>query len=288
MDKVLIKCPAKINLSLDVVGKLENGYHKLEMIMQSVALYDKVTLEKNDGGINIYCSNKNVPSDGNNTCHKAARSMKEKFGLPGGIDITIDKNIPIAAGLAGGSTDAAGVILGIDKLYDLNLSKNEMIDIGVKVGADIPFCISSGTAFVTGIGEVIKKLPLLGSWCVLAKPDISVSTAEVFKNFRMEEVLKHPDTETLLEYVNKGDIEQLSQNMINVLEIVTTKENPIILDIKNIMMEYDALGSLMSGSGPTVFGLFDDKNTAEKCYHRLRDYLKEVYLVRTEAQIEIE
>jgi 4-diphosphocytidyl-2-C-methyl-D-erythritol kinase len=288
MDKVLIKCPAKINLSLDVVGKLENGYHKLEMIMQSIALYDIVKLEKNDVGINIYCGNKSVPLDEKNTCHKVARNMKEKFGFPGGIDITIDKNIPIAAGLAGGSTDAAGVILGIDKLYDLNLSKNEMIDIGVKVGADIPFCINSGTAFVTGIGEVIKKLPLLGIWCVLAKPDISVSTSEVFKNFRMDEVLKHPDTETLLEYVNKGDIELLSQNMINVLEIVTTKEHPIILDIKNIMMEYEALGSLMSGSGPTVFGLFDDKNTAEKCFHRLRDYLKEVYLVRTEAEISVE
>ena len=288
MDKVFIKCPGKINLSLDVVGKLDNGYHKLEMIMQSIALYDIVTLEKNDAGINIYCTNSNVPLDEENICHKAASNMKEKFGLLGGIDITIVKNIPISAGLAGGSTDAAGVILGINKLYKLNLSKAEMMDIGVMLGADVPFCINSGTAFATGIGEVIKKLPSIGAWCVLAKPDVSVSTLEVFKKFRLDEVLKHPDTDSLLEYVNKGELQQLSQNMINVLEIVTTKDYPIILDIKNIMMEFDALGSLMSGSGPTVFGLFEDKNTAEKCYHRLRDYLKEVYLVRTEAEIQIE
>jgi 4-diphosphocytidyl-2-C-methyl-D-erythritol kinase len=288
MDRVLVKCPAKINLSLDVVGKLDNGYHKLEMIMQSVGLYDIVTLEKNNAGINIYCDNKSVPLDEKNICHRVASNMKKEFGLPGGIDITIIKNIPIAAGLAGGSTDAAGVIVGVNKLYELNLSKNEMMDIGVLVGADVPFCINGGTAFVTGIGEVIKELPLLETWCVLAKPDVSVSTSEVFKRFKFDEVLKHPDTYSLLEYVNKGEIEQLSQNMVNVLEVVTTKEYPVIFDIKNIMMEFDALGSLMSGSGPTVFGLFEDKNIAEKCYHRLRDYLKEVYLVKTKAEIEIE
>lgn len=281
MDKILIKCPAKINLSLDVVGKRDDGYHLLKMLMQSVALFDEVTIEKNSTGITIHCDNNEIPCDEKNICYKVARLMKDKYALQAGVNIFISKNIPIAAGLAGGSTDAAGVILGINELYNLNLGINEMMDIGVKVGADVPFCLNKGTALVEGIGEVITNLKAVNAWCVLAKPNISVSTAAVFGNFKFDEVVKHPNTEMLIEYIKNEDLENLSQNMVNVLETVTIKKYPIILEIKNIMMEFNALGSIMSGSGPTVFGLFDNKLEAERCYHRLRDYLKEVYMVQT-------
>lgn len=283
MDKILVECPAKINLSLDVIGKREDGYHNLKMIMQSITLFDEVTLEKSSNNITISCNNSNIPVNKDNICYKVAKSMMEKYNLEGGIKILINKNIPIAAGLAGGSTDAAGVIKGINKLYNLNLSIDVMKQIGLSVGADVPFCISMGTALAEGVGEIITRLNPVKAWCVLAKPDISVSTGAVFGNLKINEIIKHPDTELLIEYINNNDLENLSENMVNVLETVTIKKYPIILEIKNIMMEFNALGSLMSGSGPTVFGLFDDRSAAEKCYHRLRDYLKEVYLVSTEV-----
>ena len=281
MDKLLIKCPAKINLSLDIIGRRDDGYHLLKMLMQSVSLFDEVTIEKNTTDINIHCDNNQVPCDETNICHKAAGLMKDKYDIKDGLNIFICKNIPIAAGLAGGSTDAAGVILGINELYNLNLNINEMMDLGIKVGADVPYCLNRGTALVEGIGEVVTNLREVNAWCVLAKPNISVSTAAVFGKFRLHEVVKHPDTEMLIEYIKNGDLENLSQNMVNVLETVTIKKYSIILEIKNIMMEFNALGSIMSGSGPTVFGLFNNKLEAEKCYHRLRDYLKEVYIVQT-------
>lgn len=282
MNNITLNCPAKINLSLDVIGKREDGYHDLKMIMQSVSLFDYVTLEKNHGTINISCDNNNIPLDKNNICYKAASKMMQKYEIPGGLNICINKNIPVAAGLAGGSTDAAGVIEGINQLYELNLDLDEMMKIGLTVGADVPFCLNKGTALAEGVGEIITKLNGVSAWCVLAKPDIAVSTASVFGSFRMDDVVKHPNTDMLIKFVNDGNLENLAENMVNVLETVTIKEYPIIFEIKNIMMEFDSLGSLMSGSGPTVFGLFQDKNKAEKCYHRLRDYLKEVYLVNTE------
>lgn len=282
MEKISIKCPAKINLSLDVIGKREDGYHELKMIMQSVALFDEVTLEKTDKNINILCDNANVPLDQGNICYKVAANMIEKYKLEGGINISIIKNIPIAAGLAGGSADAAGVIEGINILYELNLDISEMMELGLAVGADVPFCINKGTALATGIGEVITRLRPVKAWCVLAKPEVAVSTAGVFGELKLDEVVKRPNTEQLMEYIRENDLENLAQNMVNVLEIVTIKQQPIIFEIKNIMLEFNALGSLMSGSGPTVFGLFANKNAAERCYHRLIDYLKEVYIVSTE------
>lgn len=281
VDKVTINCPAKINLSLDVVGKRENGYHDLVMIMQSVALYDIIELEKNNGGINITCNKSNVPLGEENICYRAARKMIDSFNLQGGLDISINKNIPVAAGLAGGSTDAAGVIEGINELYGLKLSLKEMMELGLSLGADVPFCLHKGTALAEGIGEEITRLESVKAWCVLSKPNIEVSTKEVFGDFRLDEVIRHPDTEMLLLYIKEKNLDGLAQNMANVLETVTTKLHPKIIEIKNIMMEYEALGSIMSGSGPTVFGLFEDKQKAEKCYHRLKDFLPETYLVST-------
>lgn len=282
MNKISIKCPAKINLSLDVIGKREDGYHDLIMIMQSVSLYDQVLVEKTDSGITIECDKSGIPLNEDNICYKVAHIMKTKFNIDGGIKISINKNIPIAAGLAGGSTDAAGVIQAMNILYELKLNDQEMGKIGLLVGADVPFCIKRGTALAEGIGEVLKELKPVKAWCVLAKPDIAVSTRSVFKAFRLDEVTRHPNTNGLLEFIEGEDLLSLSENMVNVLETVTIKEYPIIFEIKNIMMEMGSLGSLMSGSGPTVFGLFEHHRDAEKCYHRLSDYLKEVFLVSTD------
>lgn len=282
MDEIAIKCPAKINLSLDVVGKREDGYHLVKMIMQNVSLVDTVTVRRNSERIKVYCDVKDVPCNETNSAYKAAKIMFERYNLKGGVDILIDKQIPVAAGLAGGSTDAAGVIKAINSLYNMNLGIDEMMEIGVKVGADVPYCILGGTALAEGIGEVLTPLkPIKDVWCAIAKPPISVSTREVYGKLRMDEIVRHPDIKRLIDYIERQDYDNLAQNMVNVLETVTIKDYPVIFEIKNIMMEFHALGSLMTGSGPTVFGLFEDKTSAERCYNRLRDYLKEVFIVKT-------
>lgn len=281
MDKISVKCPAKINLSLDVTGKRGDGYHLVKMIMQTIGLFDEVRVSRNSGGINLGVSSSELPVDRGNIAFRAAQLMIDTYKLKGGVDIFIDKHIPIAAGLAGGSTDAAGVIKAMDSLYDLMLSKEEMMELGLKLGADVPFCIMGGTALAEGIGEVLRPLKPFDAWVVIAKPPIAVSTKEVYGNLKLDEITRHPYTERIIGYMDRNDTESVAENMVNVLESVTIKEHPVIFEIKNIMMEFHALGSLMSGSGPTVFGIFGDKHTAEVCYHRLRDYLKEVYLVKT-------
>lgn len=282
MEKFIVKCPGKINISLDVVGVREDGYHMLETIMQNISLFDEVRLKRTKGDINLYCNNGKVPCDSSNTAYKAASLIIDKFHLMAGVDIEIEKGIPVAAGLAGGSADAAGVIIGMNELFQLGMSDEDMMKLGVRIGADVPFCILGSTALAEGIGEVLMPLcPLEEVWCVLGKPDISISTREVYEKLKIDEIPKHPNTIKLKEYIEKKEIKSIAQNMINVLENVTIKENPVILDIKNIMMEFHALGSLMSGSGPTVFGVFEDKLSAEKCYNRLKDCLKEVFLVKT-------
>lgn len=282
MDKITVKCPAKINISLDVVGKREDGYHLLQSIMQNISLFDEVTVKKSSEGINLYCNNGNVPCNSSNTAYKAGRLISDSFNIKEGVDIIIEKRIPVSAGLAGGSTDAAGVIVAMNELFNLNLSTEDMMKFGAKIGADVPFCIFQNTALAEGVGENLTPIgPIEDVWCVIAKPDISVSTAEVYGKLKMDEIPKHPNTLKLVEYIEKKDIENMALNMINVLETVTIKENPVIFDIKNIMMEFHALGSIMSGSGPSVFGIFEDRVRAEKCYNRLRDYLREVFLVKT-------
>lgn len=282
MNSIKIKCPAKINLSLDVVGKRQDGYHSVKMLMQSIGLFDELAVEKGNEGIRIYCDKISIPCNETNTTYKAAKLIIDKYGITDGADINIAKKIPVAAGLAGGSTDAAGVIYALNEIFGLHMTTEVMRDIGLKVGADVPFCISGGTSLAEGIGEILTPLkPLAGAWCVVAKPSVSVSTKDVYSRLKIDEIPKHPDTGRLIEYINRNDIKSLSLNMINVLENVTVKMHPVIFEIKNIMLEFDALGSIMSGSGPSVFGLFDNRNAAEKCYNRLRDYLKEVYLVKT-------
>ncbi|MCX7695508.1 MAG: 4-(cytidine 5'-diphospho)-2-C-methyl-D-erythritol kinase [Caloramator sp.] len=277
---MIIECPAKINLSLDVVGKREDGYHLLEMIMQTVSLYDKVKITK-DKETSVICNNINVPSDRSNIAYRAVELMKQRFEIQDNFKIEIEKNIPVAAGLAGGSTNGAAVIKGINEMYSLNLSKEEMKEIGLKLGADVPFFFEGGTCLVEGIGERLTKLNNVSCSIVLAKPPINVSTKYVYQNLKLDEIAHHPNTKRIIDYIKNNDIKMLAASMVNVLENVTIKEYPIIYEIKNIMMEFGALGSLMSGSGPSVFGIFEEKADAIKCHNRLRDYIKEVFVVNT-------
>ena len=280
MEQIMIKCPAKINLSLDVTGIREDGYHYVKMIMQSISLLDDITVKKRNEGIKVYCDVNDVPCDEKNSAYKAADLMFKDYNIKGGVDILIDKHIPVAAGLAGGSTDAAGVIKAINILYGLNLSIEDMKKIGIGIGADVPYCITGGTAVAEGIGEIVTKLPDIDNlWCVLAKPKVSVLTGDIYSKLKMDEIVRHPRTDVMIEYIKNGEYKNLAEEMVNVLEMVTIKKYPVIFEIKNIMMEFDAEGCLMSGSGPTVFGLFEEKTAAEKCYNRLRDYLKDVFLV---------
>jgi 4-diphosphocytidyl-2-C-methyl-D-erythritol kinase len=282
MNSVSVKCPAKINLSLDVIGKREDGYHLLRMIMQTISLFDEITVTRGQDDIRVYCENVDVPCNESNIAYKAAKLMIDTYKLNDSVEIIIKKNIPVAAGLAGGSTDAAGVIKAVDKLYNLNLSTKEMMDIGLRLGADVPYCIVGGTALAEGIGEELTSIkPINETWCVLAKPPVGVSTVEVYKGLRLNEILVHPDTDRLINYIEERNIKSLAENMVNVLETVTIKKYPIISEIKKTMVEFNALGSLMSGSGPSVFGLFNSRDAAERCFNRLKNDLKEVYLIKT-------
>lgn len=280
MESIIIDSPAKINLSLDVIGKREDGYHLLEMIMQTISLYDKVKISKSSEMM-VTCSAQGVPCDKSNIAYRAAELMKSRFNIGDNFKIEIEKNIPVAAGLAGGSTNGAAVIKGINELYSLNLSKDDMMEIGLKLGADVPFFFEGGTCLAEGIGERLTKLSDISCSLVVAKPPIFVSTKYVYQNLKLDEIVVHPNTKRLIEYIKENNIRYLADSMVNVLESVTIKEYPVIQEIKNIMLEFGALGSMMSGSGPSVFGIFEDIKDAQKCHNRLRDYIKEVYVVST-------
>ncbi|WP_058485859.1 4-(cytidine 5'-diphospho)-2-C-methyl-D-erythritol kinase [Defluviitalea phaphyphila] len=279
MHKIELKARAKINLTLDVIGKREDGYHDVEMIMQTVNLCDHVTIRKMKApGIILKTDFKWLPEDERNLAYKAAKEMVKTYGIKEGILIELKKRIPIAAGLAGGSSDAAAVFVGINKLFNLKLSKKELMDLGVKLGADIPYCILRGTVLAEGIGEKLTKLPPMPfCYVVIAKPPISVSTAYVYKNLNLEKLSSHPDTKKMIQAIKNKDLYNISNNLGNVLESVTIKKYPIINDIKKTMIEYGAMGALMSGSGPSVFGLFKTKKEAQnlakefKLHHNLKN-----------------
>ncbi|MCX7904044.1 MAG: 4-(cytidine 5'-diphospho)-2-C-methyl-D-erythritol kinase [Caloramator sp.] len=282
MDRVEIKCPAKVNLSLDVVGKRSDGYHILRMINQSVSLYDYLTIEKTKSGIFITSDKRDIPLDESNTCYRAADLIFKKFGIDYGVKIHIKKNIPHGAGLGGGSSDAAGVIKALNELFNLNMNQKEMMEVGLKVGADVPFCIVNRTSLVEGIGEIISPIEKIENLhIVIAKPNINISTKEVYSKLRLDEINKRPNIDKLIEYINNKNYKMLATNMVNVLETVTLNEYPILLEIKNIMLDFEAEGSIMTGSGSAVIGVFEDGEKAQVCYNRLRDYIKDVFLVKT-------
>jgi len=283
MANIQIKARAKINLSLDVIGKRPDGYHDVEMIMQQIDLFDLVNVKEVSGkDITIISECPFIPKDSNNIAYKAAALIKDTFNISTGLSIKIEKNIPVAAGLAGGSTNAAAVLIGLNKLWNLKLSTEELMTLGAKLGADVPFCILGGAAYAEGIGEVLTPIGgLKNVWLVVAKPSISVSTAEVYKQLDLTKIPERSDTKLLLTAVDNGDINLLAKNMFNVLESVSEVRFPVIREIKNKMLEYNAIGSMMSGSGPTVFGIFKNYERAKSAYENLSILYKQTYLVQS-------
>lgn len=272
MDRILLKALAKINLGLDVVRRREDGYHEVRMIMQTIHLFDQLSIEKSrEPGIHISTNLSFLPVNENNLVYKAGMLLMDEFHISDGVDVNLVKRIPVAAGMAGGSTDAAAMLYGLNQMFDLGLSRQELMDRGVKIGADVPYCLMRGTALAEGIGEDLTQLPPMVKCPVLiAKPQISVSTKFVYQNLKLDENTIHPDIDQLQKDIIAKDLDAVASHMGNVLETVTIPEYPIIEDIKEQMMHSGAVNAMMSGSGPTVFGLFKDKETAEKAAEDMR------------------
>ncbi|QEK13277.1 4-(cytidine 5'-diphospho)-2-C-methyl-D-erythritol kinase [Crassaminicella thermophila] len=281
MDEIKIRGRAKINLSLDVLRRREDGYHEVKMIMQQIDLYDEILLKNIDKGILLESNCEFIPTHEGNIAYKAAKLMMEKFHVDRGVHIYIDKKIPVAAGLAGGSTDAAAVMIGLNKLWGINATKEELMEASLSLGADVPFCILGGAALAEGIGEKLTPIRGINEWVVLCKPNISVSTASVYGNLDVSKIRKHPNTDIILNALENQDLQSVVENLCNVLEPVTESMHPIVKDIKRKMLEYHAWGSLMSGSGPTVFGIYKDYNKAKSAYENLSKVYNQVYLVKT-------
>ena len=272
MMNLTLRANAKINLTLDVLYKRTDGYHQVEMIMQAIELADILRLEeKSSGDISITSNVVHLPCDHRNLAYQAAMLIKDTCQVKKGIHIFIEKNIPMSAGLAGGSTDAAGVLLGLNRLWELGLSFEQLQTLGATLGSDVPFCLRGGTALATGRGEILEPLPSLPPcYVVLAKPRIGVSTAWVYGRYRDNGLLNHPDTPGVKLALEHSDLPGVVSRLSNLLESVTVPEYPQIKKLKERMIEYGAMASLMSGSGPTVFALVLDKGTAEYIADRLR------------------
>lgn len=274
-DRLELKAYGKINLGLDVVRKRADGYHEVRMIMQTVNLHDRIVMERvRETGIRTETNLPYVPDGEGNLAYRAAKLLMEEFNLPDGVNIKIKKYIPVAAGMAGGSTDAAAVLVGMNRMFGLGLSKKELMERGVKLGADIPYCILRGTALSEGIGEILTELPPAPRCSiVLAKPQVSVSTKAVYGKLKVDELKpeEHPDIDGMAEAIRRSDLDGVISRLGNVLELVTIPDHPEIGTIKRIMLENGAAGALMSGSGPTVFGIFKDPREAEKTCGILRN-----------------
>lgn len=273
MDKIKLKALGKINLGLDVLGRRPNGYHDVRMVMQTVYLYDQILLEKTDKeGISLKTNLFYLPINENNLAYRAAKMLIDEFAIKEGVHISLEKHIPVAAGMAGGSSNAAAVLYGMNRLFQLGLTDQELMERGVKLGADVPYCIMRGTVLAEGIGEELTPLPAMPKCHVLlAKPPISVSTQKVYEKLDAQEVTKHPDIDGILLGLQTGDLKKITSSMGNVLENVTITEYPQIERIKDVMKEEGALNAMMSGSGPTVFGIYDDKILARRAAARIRE-----------------
>ena len=281
MNEYCIKAYAKLNLGLDVVRRLPNGYHEVKMVMQNVGIFDELHLTKTAQGIVVTTDSSELPTDENNLIYKAARLMFEEYNIKEGVRIHLTKNIPIAAGMAGGSTDAAAAMKGINALFNLNVSLERLMELGVSIGADVPYCILGGTALAEGIGEKLTTLrPAPDCRILVAKPDINVSTKYVYEHLDAAGGAKHPDIDGMVEAIGNGNLQGIMDRMENVLETVTIPAHPIISEIKQRMVELGARVSLMSGSGPTVFGIFTDEEVAANAYKQLQNdnMAKQVFL----------
>lgn len=283
MNEIDVRALAKINIGLDVKGIMDNGYHEVRMIMQTVNLFDNVSMKKRaDGQVSLKTNLNFLPANDDNLCVKAAKLLINEFKLDGGVDIILEKHIPVAAGMAGGSTDGAAVLYGMNELYGLELSKKDLMERGLKLGADVPYCLMRGTALAEGIGEKLTAIdPMVKCPVLIAKPGISVSTKMVYEALDgcFDKVV-HPDIDQLMLDIKNQDLHSICHHMGNVLEDVTVPMHPVISDIKKNMMENGAVGAMMSGSGPTVFGFFEDNATAKKAKEALTatGMVKQLYL----------
>ncbi len=281
-NDISLKALAKINLGLDVVKRREDGYHEVRMIMQTIYLYDRLDIKRTqEPGIQIQTNLSFLPVNENNLIYKAAKLLIDEFSITEGVSVKLDKRIPVAAGMAGGSTDAAAMLFGMNRLFSLGLTKKQLMERGVQIGADVPYCIMRGTALAEGIGEQLSPLPPMVKCPVLiAKPSISVSTKFVYQNLKLDDTTIHPDIDLLIEDIKAKNLHDIAAHMGNVLETVTIPNYPVIDEIKKHMLSHGAVGAMMSGSGPTVFGLFDDEDTAKKAYKAMRSshLARQVYL----------
>ncbi len=281
-NDISLKALAKINLGLDVVRHREDGYHEVRMIMQTIQLYDRLDIKRTqEPGIQIQTNLSFLPVNENNLIYKAAKLLMDEFSITDGVSVKLDKRIPVAAGMAGGSTDAAAMLIGVNRLFSLGLTKRQLMERGVQIGADVPYCIMRGTALAEGIGEALSPLPPMVKCPVLiAKPSISVSTKFVYQNLKLDDTTIHPDIDRLIDDIKAKNLHDIAAHMGNVLETVTIPNYPVIDEIKKHMLSNGAVGAMMSGSGPTVFGLFDDEDTAKKAYKAMRSshLARQVYL----------
>ena len=282
MDEIKLKALAKINLGLDVVRRREDGYHEVRMVMQTIHLYDQLLIQKSETpGIQIHSNLSFLPVNENNLVYKAGKLLMDEFDIHTGVSVELNKRIPVAAGMAGGSTDAAAMLYGMNQLFGLKLKRKDLMERGVQIGADVPYCIMRGTALAEGIGEKLSSLPPMVKCPVLiAKPQIGVSTKFVYENLKLDADTVHPDIDGLIGAIRAKNLEQIAGHMGNVLETVTIPNYPVIAEIKDHMMEHGAVQAMMSGSGPTVFGLFADGDTAVAAYEAMREsnLAKQVYL----------
>ncbi len=282
MDRIDIRAYAKINLTLDVVGKRADGYHLVQMIMQQIDLYDEISLSLQDEGILLKCDSAYIPENSQNLAWRAAALMQETFGIKQGVAITIRKQIPVAAGLAGGSTDAAAVINGYAHLCGITLTLEDKMALGVRLGADIPFCIMGGAALAEGIGEKLTPIGgLKDTWLVVCKPNFGVSTREVYSELKWDAIENHPRTQDMLRALEGGNFYTVCPLLANVLEPVTTRRYPEVKALKDKMTQYGADGALMSGSGPTVFGVFKSAERARNAAANLKRFYRQTYAVKT-------
>lgn len=279
MDCIYMKARAKINLALDVLSKRPDGYHEMKMVMQTLRLYDGIYIKRiNKPKIKLACECKWLPLDEKNLVYKAAQVLIDKYSITDGVFIEINKVIPVSAGLAGGSSDCAATLLGMKKLFNLPISRKELLEIGKSLGADIPYCLTGGTILAEGIGEKLTHLPSHPNVSiVLVKPPIKVSTAFVFENLNLEKIKIHPNIDKMISCIQRQNLEGISNEFINVLETVTEEMHPIITDIKEILLSYNAIGTLMSGSGPTVFAYFRKREEALRAIEGIKASNPEIH-----------
>lgn len=272
MDRLDLNALGKINLGLDVLGKRENGYHDVRMVMQSVYVYDRISVEKKrEAGIELSTNLGYLPVNENNLAYKAAKLLMDEFSIREGVRIHLEKHIPVAAGMAGGSSDGAAILHGLNRMFELGLTKEELMKRGVELGADVPYCIMRGTALAEGIGEILTPLPKIPKcFALIAKPPIIVSTKTVYEKLDALEIVDHPDIDGIIAGLEEGNLEKICACMGNVLEKVTIEDYPVIEEIKKLMKENGAINAMMSGSGPTVFGIYKERKEAKAAGDKIR------------------